>query len=544
MSEIQPIMSSTREAPVRPPATGGVAVSDRAGGQRRRQRRQTSHVGMVAVASVLFAVALFLRLFHIVGSYDLFIDEVSYGDIAQGVARGAGVRLHGEPFTLHPPVLFALFGAVAHLFHVSDDQEQAIYALRNVTAVLGALGVLLVWGIMRALRLGGWVALAAALLVALDPLVLSFDSRLMLESGAGLFSLLTVFFLALLARGRQPVLLTAAAGVAGGLTMSSKETFGLVLGLCVVFVLICGRPVTRRVSGTVLAISVLVYAGGTGVVVALYGWSRWWDDRTGGLERLLGLKQITGFNVPTTNVTLASQLWANLSEYAVTYGVLFLGLIASLVLLARVRPWRGGPPRTGTDRLAAAYVLLPLYAFAACCYLGYATVFGSIEEQMYYITLAPCAMVLLLWMRDWPRAIGHPKAILVMVVLVVAPLLFDVNVWRDVHLSDNNEYRRFLTWEQANVPAGSTVAVTEGTAQFLISNAVLGEWSTLAQLRRHDVDYVLVQTKLVRQGYGLARPAFLDELESRAKVAYSRPAKDGDGLVLFEVRALTGGSSS
>ena len=82
--------------------------------------------------------------------------------------------------------------------------------------------------------------------------------------------------------------------------------------------------------------------------------------------------------------------------------------------------------------------------------------------------------------------------------------------------------------------------MTESTAQFLTHGVVIGQWSTVPELVAHHVDYVLLSTTLVSQGYGSATPAFEHYLDSHAKIAWQATGPSSGDLILFDVRSITG----
>jgi len=259
-----------------------------------------------------------------------------------------------------------------------------------------------------------------------------------------------------------------------------------------------------------------------------------------GVERLVGLAQDTGFNAPTTHVTLASRLTANLAVFGTTYLLLFLGGLATLALLRGLKPWRGdwGNRARPHDR---AVLVVAAWAFVASAYLGYAIAFGSLEEQMFYIMALPVIACLCLWVESrfpgW-RSVTRVLALLTLTAVMVVNLA----IWTSVRSQPDNTYEQFLVWERANLPPGSVVSVTEFTAQFMIDDARLGQWPTRAEMHDHHVDYVLVVTTLIQQGYGLATPATLADLRAHAPLVFQAHARGGGSLELFDVRGQTGGS--
>ncbi|HTW06943.1 MAG TPA: glycosyltransferase family 39 protein [Acidimicrobiales bacterium] len=492
---------------------------------------------------VIFALALLLRLLEAARSYDIFVDEISYTNIAINLANGHGLVLYGEPFALHPPAGFAVLAVVVKLFGLHGGTESTLYALRSVTALAGALvPAAIAFVVSRAAP--WWAAVAAGLVVALDPFAILYDSRVMLEPLAQAPTAGMVACLAVACRrpaSRPNWLALMGAGVLAATALSTKETFGLVVLATLVVLLLTQLVVPRRQALLVLATAVAGYGICAGLTIASMGWAPWWSAQSSDVLRGVGSKQVTGFNAPTTHVSLLSRAFADGSQFAMTYLVLAFGSLAAALLLWRLRPWtRAGDP--GAHRAASAVpgpvgALLAIWGLCAAAYLAYATLFGTIEEQMYYIALAPataCLCLLVAGVRpsawQWKRA-G-------VAVLLSALLVFDATVWAVVHTRPDDEYRVFLKWEAKHVAAGSVISATENTGEFLIHNAVLGQWVTLAALRRHKVDYVLLSTLLVAQGYAVGSPAFFHLVEHRGVLVFSVAGPTDGKLQLYDVREL------
>jgi hypothetical protein len=184
-------------------------------------------------------------------------------------------------------------------------------------------------------------------------------------------------------------------------------------------------------------------------------------------------------------------------------------------------------------------LLVAFWAVAAAAYLGYATLFGTLEEQMYYVLFVPGLCTLTLLARYMlPRVAPYWSKIAV--AALAAIILADSAVWISVHRNPDDEYRKLLAWAPKHLPAGSTVAVTEYTAQFILHGVVLGQWATLPELIKHHVDYVLLSTTLVSQGYGLGTPHFEQYLQNHATVVFRATGASEGALILYNVRAITG----
>jgi hypothetical protein len=499
------------------------------------------------------AVALLARWTALSTAYDIFIDEVTYTNIAANVAHGHGVTLYGQPFALHPPAAFGLYALAIMVFGLHGGIESVLFSLRHVDVVIGSATCVLTFVLVgRAASKG--VAAGAALLVALDPLAITYDSRVMLEAPAQLAAISMVLLLAVAADGHRSIASRhrwlGAAGLAGAVVLCTKETFGLVVVLALVCLALTGWVIARREALAVLGLSLLGYAVSVLAMGLGMGFGVWWHTQIDGVFRLIGTRQITGFNAPQTHVTFISRVLADGSTFAVTYLILGFGMVAALGLLWRLEPWRRRQHRRGSrDRLSLlsrsrqdahdrVAVLIAVWTISAACYLVYATLLGTIEEQMYYILLLPSVISLCLWFAgpvgrrsDRWRAVG--------VVLICVALAFSTWVWVGVHSSHDNEYRRLLSWEAVHVPPTAVVAATDDLSQFLLPRGVIGQWNTVPELQRHHVDFVVINVGLVDQGYGLATQSFERTLERRGRVVFEANGTSDISLRVYDVRSIT-----
>ncbi|QHC64469.1 phospholipid carrier-dependent glycosyltransferase [Rathayibacter festucae] len=501
--------------------------------RHREERPRRRPVTTVATAFGVLAVALFLRLFHLASSYDLFIDETTYTAIARDTTLGAGPLLHGMPFVLHPPLALLLLAGPARLL-ATQDTAALVDGLRPFVAVTGALIAALVYLVLRQSGFRRY-ALVGAAVVALDPLIVSFDSRVMLEAFAQLFAVLAIAAAVRAvtappaSRGRWS-LLTAVAGAA---TIATKETFGIVVLVTLVLVALTATRGQRRwplaaVGGTLL---------GYGLVnVAMIDWAGlglWWHMRTDGLMRLLGLQQSTGFKAEGVEHSFWERVLPNGAELGGTYAVLVLGGLSALSLLWRVlRRHETVTTLPPTGRSAARIVAI--WAVCACGYVGYAVVFGSLEEQMFYIAAVPCVAALMIRSAIARRSVRRIAAFGIALVLLAQAF-----AWFSVHTARDDVYSQMLEQLPRVVAPDSTIAVTEETAQFVLNGYDLGQWVTVPDLQANAVDYVLLSDRLVEYGYGLADGDFAAEVRANGTRVLSIQGREND-LQLYDVREWTG----
>lgn len=506
--------------------------------QGRWRPRATPDRAVLALAVGVGLAALGLRLWAIGRSYDTFIDEVTYTRVAIDLATGHGLTLYGKVFDLQPPAVLGLLAAVVRVAGLPTSRagiETTILSLRPVLAFFGALACAGTVGLVgrAAPRRAGAVA---GMLMALNPFVVHYDSEVMLEAATqaaavGCFGMLAAATWA--ERLRTQRLLAAGAGVLAGVVVTSKETFGLVLVLALLVLAATGWSARRGLAMVAVAGSVAGYATYLVVLGATLGLGPWWRAKVTGLERIVGTYQPTGFNSPSTHVTLLSRVAADGAHYLVTYLLLAMGSAMAAVLLWRLEPWRTDPLRGPADRVAAA---IAVWAVCAAAYVGFETFFGSIEEQMFYIAALPSTAALVVGVSARARRrSGSPSRSKVVAVLTVAILGYQSAVWVVVHTRRDAAYRSFVAWEQTHLPVGSVVSAADGTAQFLLSGVRIGVWTTPAELASHHVDFVLISTSLTGQGYAPATPRFVAYLGRRYPVVWSyRDPTIGD-LRLYEV---------
>lgn len=487
-------------------------------------------------ALAIIGAAWVIRLIGITTYYDIFIDEVTYSQISDNLATGHGVTLYGTPFDLHPPAGFGLYALIIKLFGLHGSILDVLFGLRPFVALCGAVSCGLVYILISTVMDWRFGAVAAAI-VALDPFEIFYDDHVMLEAPAQLATVTAVLLLVLTLKvksSRQSWALTVLGGLAAGVSMCSKEYFGLVLALMLLLCVVTGWSLKRIQAATALVIMMASFVLAQILLMLTGGFQAWWDQVGSGVRRLIGAEQITGFNSATVHVSLLSRVAANASHFGVTYVLLGTGAVAGLAVLIatfrRRKQWRlkaGGRNR--------ARVLVCTWAFAASCYLGYATVFGTLEEQMYYLLLMPAICALVIWVSRL-RLSGQMVAAVVLAVFLV----IDSVVWFTVHRTPDSEYRTLVTWATSHLPAGSTVSVTDSTAQFILQREVLGQWATLPELKQHHVDYVELSTDLTKQGYGIATVEFEQYLDAHAKLVFQVNGPSDGSLEIFDVRAITG----
>ena len=524
-------------------------------------RRSRGSVGgvlgsRVALALVFAVIGGAARLVDIRSAYDIFIDELTYVNVSQNIAQGKGVLIYGKPFDLHPVDGFGVLATIIKLFGLQGNPLDVTLSLRPVPAVLGALTCGVVFLLLdRVVRRP--VAMIGALLLAVDPFANLFDSRVLLEAQTQLLAALTILVVCV-AIGRDADRSgrrwTIVIGLLAGAVFTTKETFGLPLLAALVVMWATGWVIARRRAGAAAVIGLacfVVYVVAIGIGT---GFTPWWNQQGSGFLRLVGAKQVSGFNAPSTHVSFLSRVHADAALYLSTYLILGFGGLATLWMAWRLLQRSGGLGQwpifrrgkradgravalSGRDRTVAA---LTIWSLCAGAYLAYALAFGTIEEQMFYITLAPCLILLVVVAAELAprRRWGRPAISL----LAAAGVIYGGVAWARVHTTRDDTYKQLITWAPSHLLGNDVLSATDGSSQFVLRRLKIGVWSTIAQLKANHVDYVVVSTSLIDQGYSPATPAFARVLQQQATVMFDVRGPSVGHLIVYNVDAITGGS--
>ncbi|WP_336923372.1 phospholipid carrier-dependent glycosyltransferase [Aquipuribacter sp. SD81] len=501
-----------------------------------------SVTGLVVLLGVVLVGGL-ARLWRLPTAYDLFIDEVTYTDIARSVAAGEGVLLHGEPFFLHPAGVFWVLAGAERLLGLQDAGLAAsAYSFRVVPALLGALtpGVLAL--VVRTVTRSWPAAAAAGLVLALEPFLLRFDSRVLLEAQAMLLAAAALLVAARASRragdGRPATLLPVGVGLLACGALLSKETYAFVSVFPLAVLLVTGWGLPRRSSAVALGTAVTGYLLYVASVAADGLLGVWFEEKTTGVRRLLGLVQETGFN-REGSPGFVDRLVANLGVLGSTYLLIGLGGVATAWLVWRL--WRRRPVPVERGPL----VVLLVWVACGDAHAAYALTLGTLEEQMFYLLVATAVPVLAVaatvalrvagagattrsagtttdgtsegtpdstpdgtpdgtagarrratGVRAGSRSLAAALAVGTALLLV-----WEAGVWWRLRSVPDDGYLRLLEWTATGLPDGARVATTEETLQFLLDDHLVQRLGTGAEVREFGASHVLVVSELVDQGY-------------------------------------------
>ena len=486
------------------------------------------------IALVLGLVALAVRATGLARANELFIDELTYAEVANDVAAGHLPQQFGAPFFLHPIGSFLINGFVIRAFGLSGSYMDLVYPLRWVNTVLGAVSVALAVLLVRRLS-GTAAAVVAGLVLAFDPFLLRQDGRVMIETPATLW--LLAGWVVLLGSRRSPQ------EVAGDLppdapaprtpiSMRRALVAGLLLGLALVTkdltifaslvpLVLAGwwrRTLSWSTVRRVLAAAAVPYLVYLAVVTVAGLLPALLAEKFGGVLRLVGLDQETGFNA-NPQASLTDRLVEMITRFGTSYVLLGLGLFAGIAVA-----YSTVPARRVIGLIAAVTGALGIYCVAA----------GAAEEQFgYYVVITSVLALSALWGELTERRPAWRRPVAA-VALIFTVLTVGLGVSARTTVDDSlPRARAFLL---ATLPADARVGLTDVTPEFgLLPHEGWGVWPSLTSLDDNGAQYVLTRSHQLDQGYGYAAPAMLDWLAAHATPVFTANGPSGGATVVWRL---------
>lgn len=507
------------------PATG-IAVSA-AQTWRAMLRTAGAWLLLVTVLLVSFSGTVLLRGVNLNNSFDIFVDEANYVSIAQGVREVSRPETFEGPFYLHPPAFFYLQAAYLELMQPADNLVAQLYAARFLNVLLAGLSAVLIFLIARRIA-GLGAATAATLIFAFEPWLIRINSRNYLETAAVFWILAGYAVLVYNARARRHWSTVGLVGVAFGLAVMTKEltvfTTLLPLGICFVF-------------GWAYRRSTLFLAGVTAAAVyALYPLLVWlngqWEEfawqKLSGILRLSGVSVSTGFS-RGAGQSFADAVLQNLGQFATTYLIIGLGMLATAALVFR---------RSPEHRV--------LMAWAACAYLSqsFSVLAGTNEEHLFYYLVVPALLacsVVAAQLLGYVRRVGRvPRWATGLGVLVALLYIgWSSAQWVVRHTTPDNGTERILSYMEQNVAPDSRIAATTMTLDWVLQEEewTTGRWASLDEMCANQADFVVISSLLVETGQDIATPELSAWLALNAEPVFAFEGPSTGILSLYRLPA-------
>ncbi len=495
----------------------------------------SSRRALAIVSSAAGAVALIIRLALHGSSFDVFGDEVIYTDLGRSVISGGFPRFEGTVFFLHGPAFFYLEAGWARLAGNQPSLVAWIYEMRVLNALLaGATAVVLVVLAARASSLRA--AAVTGAMFALDPFCIRQNDRVLLETAMMLWVLLGYLVLSSLIRRpapARPVLRSAGAGLLFGCAVLTKDEAALLTVLPLAAAVVMRLGLRRTVIAVTLGTTLAVYVAYLAMVAANGYWATFWYAKTYGVQRLLGLVQVTGFH-SSGGGSLPARLIAEGAYFATTYIVLALGVPAVVLALRR-----GG----------SLTRLLALVHCAAAVTLAYAVALGTLEEQELYLLIVPTLLTI-----PMTAALRHPAnrarhtrgtgarrpVLAAALALALSVNLATAVLWAR---QPDDGFAELLPYMAAHIRAGTAITIaagspppsqTDGGRYALEDGYKIGLWVTPAALRQEHVRYVMVEWGPIDEGYSYLSPGRVRRLIRGDRLVFSYRGRTYGQLALYQ----------
>jgi hypothetical protein len=494
-------------------------------------------LALFAVAAGLLTLVIRLALHG--AAFDLYGDEILYSDIGRSVVNG-GLPQFGGLFFLHGPAFFYLEAGWQRLLGSPSSAMGWVYEMRELNAVLAAgTAAALVPLTARAgsLRAAG----AVGLLFALDPFCIRQNDRVLLETSLMLWVALGyLVFTAPIKRDPSPHDWVPAVGAGllfGGAILTKDE--GALLTVLPLLACIALKWGPRRILSVItLGTTCAVYAVYVAVVALNGDFVPLWQAKTQGIQRMLGIVQITGFHSKGGG-SLTARLVAEGLSFGTTYAALAVAVPALILVLVR-----GGQ---------VARVMGLLYC-AAGVTLAYAVVLGTLEEQELYLLIVPSLLIIPLagslltngGGNHHVRSVARWGRMLTATVLTVTLALtaginfFTATRWL---LQPDDGFAQLIQYITVHVPAGTRVGTLDQdieTPYSLGGRYDVGVWESPAALAQSHARYLIVEWAVVNEGYSDVTSAQVRQLIGNSPVIFSFRGRTYGNLTLYQLGAQTG----
>lgn len=489
------------------------------------------------LAAAVMAVALIafvLRAAFLNRSFEVFFDESIYLTISQNTAHSYSITYDGKiPFFLHPPLFFLIEAGFLDLVRPVGNQVEQIFAVRYLNLLFAGLTAGLILLLCR--RLAGWAAgLVAAAMFAVEPFLIRINSRNLLETMATFWVLLGLYLLSRPRDEDRATWWTLAGGLTFGAALLTNEPSAFLTLLPLAVCTVIGRPLSRRRALLAGFVAVALYSLYPLGVIFSGTWTEFFNQKSLGIRRFIGVLQESGFNAGH-GPSFHSAVISHADQFLTTYALIGYGSLVVLLLMLFGR---------GSGRLVA------LWAGSAYLLQAYSVLFGTNEEQYFYYVVVFAAIVSVvgtahLWLDVHERASTHNRLLRVM-ALGLLPFFFvwAGHVWTERHFTPDDGYQRLLAYIELSVPPGSRISVTDSTEIALLRGYPyqLTDAGTPADVTTLHVQYVMVSTQLVDDGYSRATPELVTWLPAHA-VLLSRfhGPTDGD-LLFYKISGVPSGS--
>lgn len=475
----------------------------------------------LTIPFAFFILGMVSRLVGLMTAFDVNDDEIYYSELGKSFREGFfPPRFAGFPFLLHPPLYFAMSAAWEDILKTGPTLLDLIARSREVNAFCAAVSAAIIYLIARKLA-GPATGVVSGALFLLDPYLLQINGRALLETSTWMFGLAgwVVLFRLFNGRPQRPLAVATVGGLILGLSIVDKD-IASVVAILPLAVALWRRWADHRLlevaigaclTPTVIYLIALTAVGSIG---------SWFSQETIGLKRLLGVERLTGFG-EGHHPSLLAALIRQAPSYGTSYVVCGLGVLAAIYLV--IRSERNDWKILGAVTLAGAITMV------------YATVFGTIETQMFYFPAIPALIALPVACSDLlrgrsvvrtlhgmrrRRSVGVLGTIYIGAVAIV--LGVELTTYVGFRTTPDSGMTQLVSWfEKAPRPTG-TIANSTDVPELLLARY---GYSTVAagtptESRLEHVEYLTVLSANVAGGYSTLTTNQTDWYEANGVLAY------------------------
>lgn len=484
-----------------------------------------------AAGALIAAVGYFT---HLDRAPDFDLDEVMYTLAGQNAAGQDSLSWNALPIAVHPPLHFLLLAAWLELTgRSSDGLVQAIFAVRQLTAALSVLNVLLIGALARwytrgaAAHVRGWLVAGAILLAASNGFLLRFGRTGLIEPVALLAGLLVVYLSLRLHRASDPVHVSVVGLITGVALLVKEPLLFTVLTPLLTAVLRRSRADGWRAAAG-LMVGFLLWLTFP-LWTAINGAGGWFaDEHRVSAGRLIGLLQVSGLNRAGVSAsgTFAATAW----QYAGAYVMFALGAAGLLRAVYRCGVLRGRP----ADPTVASLVAFGLLGYG---FLGYCLVLGQANEQL---TVYGSAAAILLGLLGWsvPPGPARPAVRWIVVAGCALGVILGVASWTVTFAVGRDDgtvaVGRFVTAALPRCVAVNATGNAMRWAPVLPGNRVASHTSGPDAVG-DGVTVFLLSPKDSRFRYGNSSPELDTWVRANGRLLYRAPSRRYESLQVWSV---------
>jgi hypothetical protein len=488
-----------------------------------RAQRVLKRTPVVVVAVVVGLVTFLVHGYRLGIAPDIFSDEGSYLIVGINVARGIGLVENGSVFMWHSPAYMLVEATYIKLVGLTNaDSLAALLSVRYLNIFFSAItaALLMLFGCKLHSYKAGLIAVA---LFLMDPYVQRINRRGMLETLAMLFVLLGLYIF-FTHRPRLTKWQRLGSGIAFGLAMLTKEPMFLELLALIIYGIWSRRSQLRDVAW-VAAIASVVYLPYPVWAVAVGQGNNYLSYKLLGIVRIIG--SFTG-HLPaspylisaTSNVPIVDTLWTRLIQYGMSYLLIALAAIFTVVLILRFR------------HLVAVRYLITLSIFS----FGFGLTLGNVSDQYFYYLIVPSTLVVgyvlaslfETVLRSLPSkktsilnqsrsvfsltAIGYRMIWRLIFAVFFVILLYNGYVWTKTYaIGSDDAYINIIKYVRTHIPSGTTIVTSDDVALYFLSPSynIRLDRDTQMIMDMHE-RYFIMSSKDAWGMYDATTPQFYD----------------------------------